>query len=58
MQIRVFNTKNRNFKKVSDYEEEEKLVREITRKTYERDRWIWNRNKKDIRIKNGGNIMC
>lgn len=58
MQIRVFNTKNRNFKKVSDYEEEEKIVREITRKTYERDRWIWNRNKKDIRIKNGGNIMC
>ena len=38
MQIRVFNTKNRNFKKVSDYEEEEKIVREITRKTYERDR--------------------
>ena len=58
MQIRVFNTKNRNFRKVSDYEEEEKIVREITRKTYERDRWIWNRNKKDIRIKNGGNIMC
>lgn len=58
MQIRVFNTENRNFKKVSDYEEEEKIVREITRKTYERDRWIWNRNKKDIRIKNGGNIMC
>ena len=58
MQIRVFNTKNRHFKKVSDYEEEEKIVREITRKTYERDRWIWNRNKKDIRIKNGGNIMC
>lgn len=58
MQIRVFNTKNRNFKKVSDYEEEEKIVREITRKTYERERWIWNRNKKDIRIKNGGNIMC
>lgn len=58
MQIRVFNTKNRNFKKVSDYEEEEKIVREITGKKYERDRWIWNRNKKDIRIKNGGNIMC
>ena len=38
MQIRVFNTKNRNFKKVSDYEEEEKIVREITRKKYERDR--------------------
>lgn len=58
MQIRVFNTENRNFKKVSDYEEEEKIVREITRKKYERNRWIWNRNKKDIRIKNGGNIMC
>ena len=58
MQIRVFNTENRNFKKVSDYEEEEKIVREITRKKYERNRWIWNRNKKDTRIKNGGNIMC
>ena len=58
MQIRVFNTENRNFKKVNDYEEEEKIVREITRKKYERNRWIWNRNKKDIRIKNGGNIMC
>ena len=38
MQIRVFNTENRNFKKVSDYEEEEKIVREITRKKYERNR--------------------
>ena len=38
MQIRVFNTENRNFKKVSDYEEEEKIVREITIKKYERNR--------------------
>ena len=58
MQIRVFNTKNRHFKKLSDFEEVAKIVREITRKKYEKVRWIWNINKREIRIKNGDNIMC
>ena len=38
MQIRVFNTKNRHFKKLSDFEEVAKIVREITRKKYEKVR--------------------
>lgn len=58
MQIRFFNTKKRHFKKLSDFEEVAKIVREITRRKYEKVRWIWNINKREIRIKNGDNIMC
>ena len=38
MQIKFFNTKKRHFKKLSDFEEVAKIVREITRRKYEKVR--------------------